>query len=251
MSVLVVTDCHGCWFTLTLLLNQCAAKYPGARLVSLGDEIDRGPNSRAVVEFMMGNGIPSVASNHIDLCLAYSAHARRGYTAHCSSYYERDVWLYNGGDKTLLSWDPNEEKRGGDVMPKDVLDWMAALPAYITPDAPPDDKGRRLLCSHSGYGLDADAGDTYGWFKALWGRHEEGDGEFPDDGWFRAYGHTLVKTPLLTDAACNLDTGAAYASRGFGVLTALHWPSKALIAQRFNESPIKPRFRVVNGCIAP
>lgn len=245
MSLIAVSDVHGAWFTLVRLLNQCARQYPGARLISLGDEIDRGPHSRQVVEFMMAHRIPSVQSNHIDLCLAFSAHTKRGYHAKCPSYYDRDVWLYNGGEDALASWQPDESKwREG--LPKDVLDWMAALPPYIVVDEV-DEEGRKLLGSHTGYGLAADQGTSAGWFGALWGRYP-GDGPFPEDGYYRVWGHNRVRAvENYPGVGQCIDTGAAY--KGYGTLTAFHWPSKALVQQPYDESPVKPSFKVVAGCI--
>jgi len=263
--IIVLTDVHGCFYTMIRLLNQVAVQHPGAHLISLGDEIDRGPHSRQVVEFMMSNEIPSVQSNHIDLCLAFSAHARRGYRARCSSYYEQDIWLYNGGEETLANWphhrateDQGVPFRDGEYIPDEVLGWMQNLPAYIVPDAPRDDRGRRLLCSHTGYGLSADEGTSGGWFQALWGRHPLDDGPFAtndkgeevDDGWFRPLGHTPIKQPVVKERFAYIDTGAAYGKRGFGNLTALVWPTKETITVPYDETPYQPTFKVgKGGCI--
>lgn len=246
-----VSDIHGAFFTLIRLLNQVAAQHPGARLVSLGDEIDRGPHSRQVVEFMMEHQIPSTASNHIDLCLAYSAHTRRGFKSHCSRFYARDVWLGNGGDFALGNWplmrDPGDG--GGPYqhdnwMPDEVLKWMQALPPYLFLDGL-DEQGRRCLASHTGYALEADDG---GWMGALWGRHP-GDGPFPEDGHFRVFGHNREREPAWTDRSVCIDTGAAY--EGYRTLTAFLWPSKTLVQQAFDETPVEQRFKVVGGCLTP
>lgn len=254
---LIFSDCHGAFYTLIRLLNRAPK---GLKIVSCGDEIDRGPNSRKVVEFVMGNKIPSVQSNHIDLCLAYSEHAKRGYKARCTSYYDRDVWLYNGGEDALGNW-PNFDSKGnrcGERIPDEVLDWMAALPPYLYPSEQLDENGRRLFVSHTGYGLHADSSR---WINALWGRHMEGgeggDGPFAtdpktgeevDDGLYRVFGHTRVKTAEVTEKWANIDTGAAYS--GFETLSALLWPSKTVIIQSYDETPCEPTFTVVDGKIA-
>jgi serine/threonine protein phosphatase 1 len=239
----IVTDVHGAFYTLIRLLNQVATQHPGARLISLGDEIDRGPHSRAVVEFMMANEIPSVSSNHIDLCLAYSAHAKRGYKARCTRYYDRDVWLWNGGEEAFASWEPNQsEWRHG--LPKEVLDWMAVRPPYMVLDTL-DEQGRKCLASHTGYGLEA---DDEGWFGALWGRHPD-DGPFPDDNLYRVHGHTRVREVVVGDKVTNIDSGAAY--DGYRTLTAFIWPTKQLVQQAFDETPVEPTFTMVDGCLVP
>ncbi len=262
--MIIISDLHGCWFTLTRLLNKCPR---GHRLVLCGDLIDRGPHSRLVVEFAMNNAIPTVRANHDDLCVDFY----RGPThSKCGHHYTRGVWLDNGGDAAIPNWplDPvtNPARVGwqgaqdsalGGRIPDSVLDWMESLPAYIRFDAEDglDSTGRALLASHTGYGLDADKGQ---WMRALWGRHGHDSGAFIrdantgegiDDGLFRAFGHSVVKDPWITPTFANIDTGAAYKERGGGVMTALLWPSKELVSQEYDENPCAPKFKVSNGCI--
>ncbi len=253
--MILISDLHGCYSTMVRLLNQCAKLHPGEKLAFLGDLIDRGLNSRAVVEFAMKHKIPTVKGNHEDLCLAYSAHTRRGTKAQCANYYDRDVWLLNGGNHALGNWPLMRDPGDGDGpylhdnwIPDDVLQWMQALPPYIIPDAPLDDKGRKLLLSHTGFGLAADSGH---WINALWGRHSLGEGDFPDDNHFRVFGHTQEHQPNITESFAMIDTGAAYAMRGMGIMTAFIWPSKAIVQQVFDESPVEIQFKIVDGCVYP
>lgn len=255
---LLFSDSHGAYYTLIRLLNRAPK---GLKVVSLGDEIDRGPHSRKVVEFVMQNGIPSVMSNHIDLCLAYSQHVKRGYKARCASYYDRDVWLHNGGEFALGNWPHFDEKghRCGERIPDEVLNWMMDLPPYLYPSEQLDENGRRLFCSHTGYGLNADTGH---WISALWGRHmgggEGGDGPFKrdpetweevDDGLFRVFGHTRTLQVEIEPAYVNIDTGAAY-GEPYGILSALLWPSKTILTQAFDETPCEATFTIVDGRLA-
>ena len=251
--VVIVSDVHGTFYTLVRLLNQVVAKYPGAQLVLNGDLIDRGPNSRKVVEFAMDNSVPNVLGNHCDLALAYSAHSRLGYKARCSSYYDRDVWLWNGGEATLDNWpryrtmeNDNVPFQDGCEVPTGVLDWMQQLPAYLTfPSAPVDERGLKLLCTHNGHGLVANQGD---WYHALWAR----DIDFPKDGWFRVFGHSPVKTAQITETFAAIDTGAAYSDRGGGNMTAFIWPTKETIVIPYDEDPmVIPAFTVPNGVLIP
>ncbi len=250
--MILISDLHGCYGTMVRLLNQCAKLHPGEKLAFLGDLIDRGPHSRQVVEFAMTHAIPTVCGNHEDLALAYSEHRRRGYKAHCTNYYDRDVWTFgNGGETTLANWPhyratENEGVpfRDGERIPDEVLDWMQALPAYLEPDAPLDENGRRLFLSHTGHGLSAKKGD---WYTALWARGID----FRDDKRYRVFGHTPVKTPQLSQRYAAIDTGAAYGDRGGGIMTAFIWPSKAIVQQAFDESPAEIRFKIVDGCVCP
>lgn len=241
VSHLVVSDCHGCYYTLVRLLNRCPH---GAQLILNGDLIDRGPHSRKVVEFAMANEVPTVLGNHEHLCLAYyDLVPWRGF-------YERGVWLHNGGDVALGNW-PTMHANGypdGNRVPDDVLNWMKGLPYYLIPeDAPRDENGRSLLVSHTGYGLDVTRKGRDTWFRALWGRRRLGDGswvghdpvtgEETDDGHYRVYGHTQEKVADVTDTYAMIDTGAAYGARGYGNLTAFLWPTKQVLTQPFDENP--------------
>lgn len=226
---LCVSDIHGCYYTLIRLLNKCLE----GEVIFAGDLIDRGPHSKEVVEFAMHNKIPCVMGNHEDLALAYSKHRELGYKSHCVEMYDRDVWLDNGGRDCLESFG-SATYANKHTLPKDVLDWIQALPAYIKRD--------NLLISHTGYGLSD-------WFAALWMRHDFDRDEFPDDGLFRVFGHTQQKNAVITNKCAMIDTGAAYSERGMGILTAFEWPSKKVISQEFDEKPVMPNFEIKKGVL--
>jgi len=112
---------------------------------------------------------------------------------------------------------------------------MSKLPPYILIDTPNKD-GRKLIASHTGFGLDADDNSNDGWFRALWGRYGDDmmafkwkDGLPFDDGLFRAFGHSRVKTAVIQPTHVDIDTGCAYG--GYGVLTGLLWPEMELVTQ--------------------
>ena len=97
-----IGDIHGCLDKLQDLVKRCqldaAAEKQTAKFVFLGDYIDRGPDSRGVVEFLINlqsqqpDLIICLAGNHEELALA----------AHYAGQYE--IWLRNGGDETLRSY---------------------------------------------------------------------------------------------------------------------------------------------------
>ena len=261
-SEIIFSDLHGCFYTMTRLLNRAPK---GLKIVFLGDLIDRGPNSRKVVEFAMSHGIPTTMGNHEDLTLAFY----RPKASKCRCFYDEDVWLENGGKQCLRNWPEIDsagltksryyqyKKLGGQV-PKGVLDWMERLPPYLYPSERLDENGRRLLASHSGYGLAADLNTPDGWMTALWGRRR--DDRFPfatdpktgleiDDGLYRVFGHTRHKVAHVTDREACIDTGAAYGAE-YGNLSALLWPSKTIMVQPFDETPCEAEFTIVDGRLA-
>jgi hypothetical protein len=172
----------------------------------------------------MKNEIPTVVGNHEHLCLHW--HGR----VDSNIYGDKDIWLYNGGNDALKSWGRKAE-RGHLGLPDKVLDWMAALPYYI--------EYGDLLVSHTGHGKAKKTNrDIFGEEEPremlLWYR----DTHFEKDNLYRVFGHTQAEQPIITDAYAMIDTGAAYKGRGMGTLTAFHWPSKEIIQQKYDETPL-------------
>src|SRR5437868_3122546 len=96
-----VGDVHGCFPKLTDLM-QCCVDYAGSRphqFVMLGDYVDRGPDSRAVVKHLrwLGeqdpNRIVCLKGNHEELLLSAVENPS-----------DFPLWIRNGGDATLESY---------------------------------------------------------------------------------------------------------------------------------------------------
>ena len=114
-----IGDVHGCDGRLAALHRQVTddlrhhpAEHP--LLVHLGDYIDRGPHSAAVVRRLAAGsvaGVPTVClrGNHEQMLLD----ALAGGASH------RDDWLRNGGAATLRSW--------GASLDQPALAWAAAM----------------------------------------------------------------------------------------------------------------------------
>lgn len=86
--------------------------------------------------------------------------------------------------------------------------------------------------SHTGHGQPTKPEDFVE--VQVWAR----DFVFPDDGRFRIFGHTQEEGVVLTDHWAKIDTGAAYTHQGFGTLTAFCWPTKQIVQQRYDETPL-------------
>lgn len=200
-NLIVISDIHGCYRTLLRLLDKCPRTHTP---VFAGDLIDRGPHSRQVVEFAIRHQIPTVAGNHEDLMLV-----SRGLQ---TAAHDKDAWYYNGALQTLESYPSGKSLQRH-------IKWINVLPLFIHYPG--------LLVSHTGHGLNPHR------TNAVWDRHME----FPDDGLFRIFGHTPRKEPVVTATYANIDTGAAYKSRGYGKLTAMLWPEKMIVQQDHDETP--------------
>ena len=208
--ILAIGDVHGCRAALDAPLQSLKLRADDA-LIFLGDYIDRGPDSRGVVERVIELGArPSTVTlrgNHEDWLLR---------AQHDPKWF--DSWLGVGGEETLISYDAF----AASDLPATHLEFIeqtrfffqsethifvhAALgtkPPHETLDTtllwgkfnsiPPHPSGKRVICGHSAQrnGLPLDRGhavciDTFcyggGWLSALdvttnhlWQANENGE----------------------------------------------------------------------------
>lgn len=97
MPLIAIGDIHGC-VTALRTLERLVPLGRGETLVTLGDYVDRGPQSREVLDWLIGyrsrgGQLVSLLGNHELMMLR----ARRGVLA-------RNRWLANGGLETLRSY---------------------------------------------------------------------------------------------------------------------------------------------------
>ncbi|WP_162003441.1 metallophosphoesterase family protein [Microvirga tunisiensis] len=127
-----IGDVHGRMDLLNLMMDQIhqdrALDSAPARAILLGDYIDRGPESRQVVEFLMGackttNDLEVIAlkGNHEDLLV-------KGYRdPNCK---EGETWFLNGGMQTLESYDLMWEDPF-QTIPAAHIDFLESLPTIF------------------------------------------------------------------------------------------------------------------------
>ena len=98
----VVGDVHGCFDQLTKLLTH--HKPETEQLVFVGDYVDRGPQSKQVLDLVMekqAKGAWCLKGNHEDLL----ERALRNLSNPQFSHEDYQLWLKNGGDKTVDSFE--------------------------------------------------------------------------------------------------------------------------------------------------
>lgn len=88
----------------------------------MGDMIDRGPQSKEVVEWFMKNG-RAILGNHEHMMLD---HIKNKGSA--DAYYGPGIWIWNGGQATIDSYG------GVSEVPINVVEWMKGLPLYLEVD---------------------------------------------------------------------------------------------------------------------
>jgi serine/threonine protein phosphatase 1 len=212
----VIGDIHGCFDKFLRLMFVCSAFESGQdiKFVLLGDYIDRGPQSREVIDSLMkrqtdpGHHLICLRGNHEELLIRAADKGRS----------DRDLmtWWRNGGEQTLASYgvgDPSD-------LPAEHLDWMRGLPLHT--------RDHHRIFVHAGIkpgiALSSQSEQDLLWIREPFLSSEE------DHGAFVVHGHTPTpsRKPDLQPNRLNIDTGACYG----GPLTAAAF-SDELIAPLF------------------
>jgi len=210
MSILAVGDIHGYMAELARVLSLADdLRGPDARIVFLGDLIDRGPDSRGVIETLM-RGIEAgrdwivLRGNHDQMFLDFLDDASTGDPARKLSA----AWLdgNNGGAETLRSYAAGASLERGD--------WAAAAravpPAHVRflESLPFCFQTEEQFFVHAGIRPGVALGDQTP-EDMLWIRREFHD-DRRDHGKLIVHGHTPVDTPTHYGNRVNLDTGAGW-----------------------------------------
>jgi serine/threonine protein phosphatase 1 len=191
-----VPDLHGRYDLLNAAIGEVLDHSRGvaAKLITLGDYVDRGPSSREVMECLI-----CWSSQDLPLVALKGNHEAMMWEC-CRNLSEMDRWLKNGGDQTLASY-RRIASTSLDVsaVPPAHLDWIAKLPSvyvdqhriYVHAGVDPN-----LLLDHHGDQI------------LLWKRYpkgfKKGHGQY-----HVVHGHDAkMDGPILTKGRTNLDAMA-------------------------------------------
>lgn len=219
----IIGDVHGCYKTLCALVKKLPER-ENSQIVFVGDLVDRGVESCAVVDFVREGKYPCVLGNHEELMLEYYG----------SAIMDRDeIWIENGGRETIQSYANN----GKVQRLKEHLEFFKTLP-FCLEFAYKDELGRNLFVSH-GFGLPF-YGESEASHKICWSRlkhyaFQKGKYEEESTPIFNVFGHDVQKDGvLLTKNYAAIDTGCVYYKKfSNAALSALEWPSKRVISQKY------------------
>ncbi|WP_353224390.1 metallophosphoesterase [Salinisphaera sp. C84B14] len=100
-----VGDIHGCFYMLDALLERLEFDVAKDRLFSVGDLIDRGPDSERAAEFIDAPWFHAIRGNHEQMLLDAVDHGGQ----------ERALWHMNGGD-----WFEAVDARAADALTERV-----------------------------------------------------------------------------------------------------------------------------------
>jgi serine/threonine protein phosphatase 1 len=204
-TIFAIGDIHGHLDRMQALLGRLLTLDPGAQLVFLGDYIDRGPQSRAVVEALI-----ALKAARPDTVLLMGNHeaALLRYAESCSP---EDLRLLRtmGFEATLESYACQPGSGGIAFMPAEHRTFFAGLSRWHA-------AGAYVFC-HAPIAADADpdAADAFELDRMLSGRLLDSEG-WARSGRTLVFGHLPFATPLVAPGLVGVDTGAA--------LTALELP---------------------------
>lgn len=116
-----IADIHGCSTTLMALLSSINLQ-PYDKLIVLGDSIDRGPESRSVLDTLMrlvenGYDIVVLRGNHEDMLLRTLSGNHDGYSS---------SWIGWWGERTLNSFGVSSPSD----IPGKYIDFINSMPLY-------------------------------------------------------------------------------------------------------------------------
>lgn len=219
-SYIAIGDIHGCHDSLVALLTQLEA-YPNRTLVFLGDYVDRGPDSFAVIETLrhlaLSRECVFLRGNHEQMLL--------------DALMDPDpqtwqMWMLNGGGTTLRSY----ESRGMDIFSTaGHADFFVATEMYHETD--------QFLFVHGGIDPHKSVADnlaTGDSYDFMWERRHLKN----EPVWEKTvvFGHTPMKDVLMHPRMVGLDTGCVFSDHGYGRLSALLLPEMRIIDCNCNDT---------------
>ncbi len=210
--LIAIGDIHGCSDKLTLLLESLSLQKDD-RLIFLGDYINRGVDSRGVIEIIVnlkksGHDVICLMGNHEKLLIDYSKHPHESLIP-----YLRQM----GIDFTLESYGEKNLNHIPDLsfLPMEHASFLRELKLYHKED--------KYLFVHAGIRpdrpLEAQTPSDLCEIRDLFIESEK------DSGYIIVFGHTPFELPLVTKNKIGIDTGAVYGH----LLTALILPDMKFI----------------------
>lgn len=229
MRRLAISDIHGCALTLKALLEQVGFSRDD-ELFLLGDYIDRGPDSKGVIDLILslkeqGHRLHCLLGNHEALMLS-----AMGGLAN-----EHQVWLDNGGEATMRSFGlgPAASPR---LIPQPYRDFLGRLEWYYETDG--------YILVHAGLDFRAarplEAGPAMIWSRSWYSQI--------DLEWLQGrvvvHGHTPTPRPLIVKQlkkldvvpALDIDAGCVFKGNYFKYLCAFDLDSRQLYFQKNIET---------------
>ncbi len=227
----VIPDIHGCSKTLERLIGQIQPKKVD-HLIFLGDYIDRGPDSKGVIDYIIqlqqaGQKMTLLRGNHEAFLIEafeMEKNLKRSFFKKEKNSHKEE-WYKHGGRDTMKSFGLKDLR----LFPVEYLEWMKKLEYYLQLDD--------YIIVHAGLNFEIDnpLDDKH---TMLWVK--EFDIKPQKIGNRKViHGHTPISHEFIFETIngdkfnfIDLDNGVYIPNRnGFGQLMALELNSNTLLAQ--------------------
>ena len=222
----IIPDIHGCVKTLKYMIEENIQLSKDDSLYFLGDYIDRGPDSKGVLDYIMNlqqNGyvVHYLMGNHEKYCIdAWEQDQHRWF---CRSIAEKE-WEKHGGFKTLKSFGVKRPRN----IDERYINWMKNAEYYIELD--------NYILVHAGMNFNIiNPFDDI--MSMIWIRDFKVEKSKIGEKAL-IHGHVPVDISLISIFLESesygfivLDNGVYFNKSGFGNLTALELNTKKLLVQ--------------------
>lgn len=213
--IYAIGDIHGCFNSMKELIENKIQLRKEDKLIFLGDYIDRGPDSKKVLDYII-----ELQNNDYDIVTLLGNHESMLVAA----YYNESAiskWIQNGGSETLRSFDIDSLKA---IDPK-YIDFFKNLKFYYEFD--------KQLFVHAGFNdkLENPFSDSY---SMLWNRREEYFNPLLNDRTI-IHGHSPVSLSITqkqitnNSKVINIDGGCVYSNTHLGRLIAFEVNSRSIL----------------------
>ena len=212
-----IGDIHGCYESLRELIDHKIEIRKSDKLVFLGDYIDRGNQSREVIDYII-----ELQKKEFDIITLIGNHESMLLDALGNDIFLPE-WLQNGGFATLRSFRINSLKQLDQL----YIDFFKELQFYYLID--------NFLFVHAGFN-DKISNPFEDKYQMIWSRREKYTNPVLKDK-IIIHGHTPVPELICLqdiqnkNQVINIDTGCVYADvEGYGRLSAFEIYSGELIS---------------------
>lgn len=217
MGLIAIGDVHGCAQSLDALVEKLALT-DDDHLIFVGDYIDRGPDSKGVVDLLFklrdGYRCTFLRGNHEALMLDYLDQG------------EFELWRMNGGIETLESYRSEEGKI---EIPESHIRLVRETELYYDTE--------EFFFVHAGLRPDMSVADNIEHgdeHTFLWERSHLDAGDLE---WEKTVvcGHTPHSEPINEEKLILIDTGCVYHRHPrMGTLTAVRLPEREFVSVRYS-----------------
>lgn len=213
--IFAIGDIHGCFNAMKELIENQVQLSKNDKLIFLGDYIDRGPDSKKVLDYIM-----DLQNNDYDIITLRGNHESMLIDAwHNENLVSK--WIQNGGSETLLSFGIDKLK----YFDSRYMHFLENLNFYYELD--------KYIFVHAGFNdsIETPFTDKY---SMLWNSKEQYSNPLLKDRTI-IHGHAPVPLNIIqkqianNTGVINIDGGCAYANARYGKLIAFEVNTRTIL----------------------